>query len=207
MRQRDVFERVRPAARDEADGRRAGQDRRRIGCGGHHGFSRVRIGDQLRKKLDEGFHQPGVERAAGLMPQEADRARMTERLVIRPLRRHRVVVVDDRQNSRANRDSLPGQPLRVTLAVPSLVMAQNQRRDGVGERNRRDDFGADLGVDADLLEFFLGQRSGFRQDVLGHRELPDVVEQRRRLDALNLLGAEANLLGKAGRVHLNASNV
>ena len=66
------------------------------------------------------------------MPQETDRARMTERLVIRPLRRHRIVVVDDRQNSRANRNILPGQALWVTLAVPSLVMAQNQQGDGVG---------------------------------------------------------------------------
>ena len=131
-------------------------------------------------------HQLRIERASGFVPQQADRAVVAERLVIRPLGRHRVVVVDDRQDARADRNVLAGQPLRIALAVPPLVVAQDQRRHRVGERHGGDDLRADLRVDADLLELFLRERSRLRQDVLGHGELADVVQQRGCLDALDL---------------------
>ena len=64
-------------------------------------------------------------------------------------------------------------------------MAENQRRHRIGERHRRDDLGADLRMDPDLLELFLRERARLREDVLGDGELADVVQQRRRLDALD----------------------
>ena len=82
---------------------------------------------------------------------------------------------------------LAGEPLRIALAVPPLVVAEDQRRHRIGERHRGDDLRADLRVNADLLEFFLRQRAGLRQDVLGHRQLADVVQQRRGLDALDFV--------------------
>src|SRR2546422_3820529 len=45
--------------------------------------------------------------------------------------------------------------------------------------HRPDDLSAHLRVDADFLELFLRQRARLRQDVLGDRELADVVQQRR----------------------------
>ncbi len=103
--------------------------------------------------------------------------------------------------------SVARETLRIALAVPSFVVAEDQRRHGIRERHGRDDFRADLRVNADLLELFLRQRPGLGQDVLGHRELPDVVEQRRRLDALNLVGREAGGRRQACRVDLHAPDV
>ena len=128
-----------------------------------------------------------IERAAGLVLQHRDRAFRIERAMVRPLGRHRVVVVDDCQNARADRNLLARETLRIALAVPPFVMAEDQRRHRIGERHRGDDLRADLRVNADLLELLLRQRSGLRQDVLGHRQLADVVQQRRGLDALNLV--------------------
>ena len=82
--------------------------------------------------------------------------------------------------------SSPLESERIALAVPPLVVAQDERRDRIRERHRADDLGADLRVNADLLEFFRRQRARLREDVLRHRELADVVQQRRGLHALDL---------------------
>ena len=103
--------------------------------------------------------------------------------------------------------SSPFEAARVALAVPPLVVAENQRRHGIRKRHAADDLGADLRVDADLLEFLLRERPGLRQDVLGHGQLADVVQQRRRLHALNLVVAHAERAREAGGVHLNAPDV
>src|SRR5207247_7717758 len=99
----------------------------------------------------------------------------------------RVEVVDDRKDARAERDLIALQAARVPLAIPPLMMAEDQRCDRIGKRHAADDFGADLRMDADLLELFLRQRTWLREDVLGYRQLADIVEQRSGLDALNLV--------------------
>ena len=63
------------------------------------------------------------------------------------------------------------------------------------------------GMDPDLLELFLRQRTRLRQDVLGHGELADVVQQRRRLDALDFRRRTGRRLRQAGRVDLHAADV
>ncbi len=87
------------------------------------------------------------------------------------------------------------------------MMTEDQRRDRIGKRHGRDDFRPHLGMDADLLEFFLRQRAGFRQDVLRDSQLADVVEQRGGLDALNLRLRESHRLREAGRVDLHTPDV
>ena len=64
-------------------------------------------------------------------------------------------------------------------------MAQDQRRDRIGKRDTADDFGSDLRMPLNFLEFFLCQRPWFRQDVFGDRELADVVQERRCLETLD----------------------
>ena len=115
----------------------------------------------------------------------ASAASRRHRLVVRTIGRQRVVVVDDREDSRAERNLFALQALRIALAVPAFVVAEDQRRHRIRERHGADDLGADLRMHADLLELFLRQRAGLRQDVLRHRELADVVQQRRGLDALD----------------------
>ena len=106
--------------------------------------------------------------------QQPDRRVESHRLVVRALGHQRVEVVDDRQDARAERDLVGLEPGRVALAVPALVVAEDQGRDRVREGDVLDNLKADLRVNPDLLELLLGQAPGFRQDVLGDRELPDV---------------------------------
>ncbi len=153
------------------------------------------------------MHQVRIERFAGFLTEQPDGAFVAHRLVIRPLRRERVEVIDDRENARAGRDFVALHAGRVALAVPALVVAQNERRDRIGERHARDDLRADLRVDADLLELFLRERPRLRQNVLGHRQLADVVQQRGGLDALNLVLRHADRFREARGKHLHAADV
>ncbi len=127
--------------------------------------------------------------------------------MIRPLRHQRVEVVDDRQDARAERDLFTLQPGGIALAVPALVMAEDQRRHRIRERHRADDVGADLRMGADLLELFGRQRPRLRQDVLGHRQLADVVQQRRRLHALDVVLGHPERARERRRVELHAPDV
>jgi hypothetical protein len=87
------------------------------------------------------------------------------------------------------------------------VVAEDQRRDRIRKRHAADDFGADLRMNPDLLEFFLGQRPWFREDVLGHRQLADVVQQRGGLDALDLGFGHAKRARQPRGVDLDAPDV
>ena len=86
-------------------------------------------------------------------------------------------------------------------------MAEDQRRHRIRERHRADDVGADLRMRADLLELFRRQRPRLRQDVLGHRELADVVQQRRRLHALDVVLRHPERARERGGVELHAADV
>ncbi len=109
---------------------------------------------------------------------------VAERRAIRPIRRQRVEAVDHRENPRANRNVGAGHAARIPGAIPVLVMAAHDRHDGVRKIDKRQDVGADIDVALHLLELGLGQLAGLVEDVLGHGELPRVVQQRRRLDGL-----------------------
>ena len=201
MRERDVVEHglVR-RLRQQPDGRapllvRAGRQRQRA----HRLGRRFRFGAQLLEVLDEHQHEVRIERLAGFLAQQPDRAFVAHRLVIRPLRRQRVEVVDDRKDARAGGDFVALHAGRVALAVPALVVAQDERRDGIGKRHARDDLGADLRVNPNLLELFLRERARLRENVLGHRQLADVVQQRGRLHALNLVLRHADALSRGRR--------
>src|SRR6184192_1616904 len=125
------------------------------------------------------------------------------RLVIGALRHERVEVVDDGEDARAERDLVAFQAGRIPLAVPSFVMAEDEGRHRVREGHSTDDLRADLRMDANLLEFFLSERTRLRQDVFGHRELPDVMQQRGGLDALDLVFRHAERARESGGVHLH----
>ena len=103
--------------------------------------------------------------------------------------------------------SSPLQPGRIAAAVPPLVVAQDERRHRIRERDAGDDVGADLRVNADLLELFGRQRTRLGEDVLRHGELADVVQQRGRPDRLDFVVGHAERACHARRVHLDTSDV
>ena len=176
---------------------------RRDGCCSWRAASAASAGSCAKKVCDHAR----IERLAGFLLEQRQRRLVLHRPVIGTVGGERVEVVDHREDARAERDLVALQPLRIALAVPAFVVAEDERRHRVGERHRADDLGADLRVDADLLELLLGERSRLRQDVLGHRQLADVVEQRRGLHALDLVVGHAERLGDAGGVDLHAADV
>ena len=60
---------------------------------------------------------------------------------------------------------------------------------------------------ADLLELLGRQRPRLREDVLGHGQLADVVQQRGRLDALDFVLAHPEAARERGGVELHAADV
>ena len=162
---------------------------------------------RVRVRVDEGLHDARVERLVRFLPQQAHRRLEAHRLVVRPLRHQRVEVVHDGEDARAERNLVGLEAGRVALAVEALVVAEDERRHRIGERHAADDLGADLRVDADLLELLLRERSRLGEDVLGDRELADVVQERRRLHALDLGVRHAERPRQARRVDLDAPDV
>ena len=90
--------------------------------------------------------------------------------------------------------SVAAHAARIAGAVPVLVMAAHDRHDRIREVDERQDVGADVDVALHLLELGRRQLAGLVEDVLGHRELAGVVQQRRRLDRL-----QRRLVGDAER--------
>ena len=161
----------------------------------------------FRRHLDEHLHDLRIERAARFLLEQRHGGLWGHRLVVWPIRGQRIVVVDHRKDSRPQRNLLALDSLRVSLAVPAFVVAQDQRRHWIRERHGADDLGADLRMDADLLELFLRQRSRLRQNVLGHRELADVVEQGGGLHTLDFGVGHAEAARDAGGVDLDAADM
>ena len=141
---------------------------------------------QRGHQFEEHRHQVRVERPARLLPEQQQRQLAGHPLVVGTVARDRVEVVGHGQDAGAARDVLAAQAERVAGAVPALVVAEHQRRHGVRERDVLDDLEAHLRVDLHLPELLVGQRTGLREDVLGHGELADVVEHGGRRDALDL---------------------
>ncbi len=126
---------------------------------------------------------------------------------VRPVRRQRGVGVHHRQDPRAQGNLLALQPLRVALAVPVLVVGRDQRGDRVGEGHVLQDLRPYDRVGLDLLELLERQRPGLREDVLGHGQVADVVQQRRRLESRDFVLRHADDPREADRVRLHLADL
>ena len=202
MRQRDVLEHARGCLIGRGGGNRRGAEGRK-----RQPSRRLAVQPRLvverRQVLDEQVHQVRVEGQTGLGLQRRQCVLGRERAMLRPLRGQRVEVIHHREDARAKRNLIALEPGRIALAIPSLVVAVDDRRHRIRERHRRDDLGAHLRMHLHPLELLGGQRTGLRQDVLGHRELADVVQQRRRADALYVGRRHADDARQARGMHLH----
>ena len=129
-------------------------------------------------------------------------------LAVRPVRRHRVKAIDDRENSRANRDRLSRKTGGISGSIPILVVMAHDGDDGIGEADRRQNVGADIGMPLHRLELDRRQCARLVQNVLRYRELPDVVQQRRSLERTQLPGiADPERVRQLHRELLHAPDV
>ena len=88
------------------------------------------------------------------------------------------------------------------------MMASHDRHHGIWKIDERQNVGADIDVALHLLELGLRQFAGLVEDVLGHGELPRVVEQRRRFDAFQRrLIRHSERARETERVRLDAPHV
>ena len=144
----------------------------------------MRLLAQLRQNLQERFDDPRIECLARLLFDQRRRRFGGDGLVIRPVGGQRIVELDDAQYARPERHLLALAAGRIAVAVPALVMIQDERRDGLRKRHRGDDFGADLRMNADLLKLLGRERTRLGENVLGYGQLADVVQQCGGFDGL-----------------------
>ena len=136
-----------------------------------------------------------------LLAEDGDRGLAREAVPVRTVAHQRIVVVDHGEHPGADGDGFLDQALRVSLAIPSLVVRAHEGGDGPRKRETGDEVGADLRVDANLVEFLDRQRAGLGEDVVGHGELADVEQQGGRPQGVDVGRGEIHRLreGRAPR--------
>ena len=78
------------------------------------------------RDVEEGAHQARVELLAGAAGDLAPRLPRRGRLLVRARRRDHVEDVRDRDDSPGERDLLTGEPVRIPVAVPALVVVADR---------------------------------------------------------------------------------
>ena len=108
------------------------------------------------------------------------------------------------ENARADRNLFALEPVRIAGAVPLFVMAAHDRRHRIGELHALQNLGAHHRVDLHLLELFRRQAPGLGDDVLGHRQLADVVQQRRGSQGFQVVRSQVQFFADLDGVDLHA---
>ncbi len=89
--------------------------------------------------------------------------------------------------------SSPALAVGIAEPVPALVARAHDRPDVGQPLDRRQDLLAELRMPLDDLELLVGQRPRLAQDLRGHADLADVVEERTELEPLHRLAVELQL--------------
>ena len=111
---------------------------------------------------------------------------------VRAIRRHRVVGVAREDDPRGDRNLLADEAVRIAAAVPALVTGAHDLADA--REQAADPIEHELTLDRvvlDHLELALGERRRLVEDLLGDRDLADVVEHRGELELLPLVRLDA----------------
>src|SRR4051794_15316202 len=107
MGERDVLEGIASLRREPGEAPALDLDRRNWRLGRLIG-GRV-LDEQRGQQIDKGGYQHRIEGPPSLVPQHSDRTLLIEGPMVRALGRHRVVVVDDGENARADRNLCTGE--------------------------------------------------------------------------------------------------
>jgi hypothetical protein len=105
------------------------------------------------------------------------------------------------------RDRLAGQPVRIAGAVEPLVMMPDRRDGGLELAHHLDHLRAGRRVAAHQHPLLVGQAGRLHQDLVGDRQLPDVVEERRVGERDQLLSGQPEPLADGERDPAHASRV
>ena len=103
--------------------------------------------------------------------------------------------IDRGENACANRNLFALQAVGIAGAIPLFVVGPHDRHHRIREAHALQNLRPHHGVDFHLFEFFRRQPSRLRDDVLGHGEFADIVQQRRGLQRFHLRRSYAQFLG------------
>ena len=160
--------------------------------------------DHAGERLDAAL----VERAAGVVAQQLERALGRPGGAVDAVGDERVVDVADREDPRVQRQLLLGQAARVAAAVEALVMVGDEVANGGGEAAELlEQAPAGLGVALDLRVLLVGQPGGLAQDLQRHGELADVVQQPADGQVAARRGRQLELLADLGGEDRHAAGV
>ena len=103
------------------------------------------------------------------------------------MRRHRLHHIRHRQNPRLQENLLSRQTQRISRSVQPFMMLPHDPRHRPGKLDVLQDIIPRLRMRLDQAELHLRQLRRFAQDLRRQRDLPDVVEERRHPDSVEIL--------------------
>ena len=127
-----------------------------------------------------------------------------QRPAVLPVGSQRIQAIHHRENARADRNLFTRKAERIARSIPFFVVRADDRNHRIGEFDLFQNFRPHQRMDLHLLEFFRRQPAGLGNDVLGHRQFADIVQQRRRLQSVQFLLAQTDFLADLGGINPHA---
>ena len=168
--------------------------------------ARAQVGLKLHH-LQERLHHLRVEVRPGFVHDQVAGALVRPAGAVRPVAGKGVVDVGHGEDSSGERDVLRAQAIGIAAPVPFFVVAPHGTDHRRRELHRLQNADAQLGVALDQRELVVGEASRLVQNVLGNRDLPDVVEGRAGRDRADFLVGQSQLLGERDGDQLDALDV
>src|SRR5262249_2239999 len=154
-----------------------------------------------REVLEERLHHGGIKLSSRVLVQERASLVSGHSLSVLPVFSDGVKRVDDSQNAGDHRNLFAGLAVGLAASIPALVMMTDYRANRVWEVDPLHDLGSDHGVDLHLLEFGGAELPGFVENVVGHRDLSDVVQQCACLERFDLGLSKSEISCESGGIH------
>ena len=148
-----------------------------------------------------------IKRLSRFIHQSRHRFLQRQRPPILPIRSQRVQEIDRRQDAGAYRNLRPAQPQWIAGPIELLVVSAYDGDDRVGKAHPFQNFSSHQRMNLHLLEFFRRQPARFRDDVLGNRQLADVMQQGGGLQGIHSLPVNVEFLRHFDRVDANSLQV
>src|SRR6185369_3587518 len=141
----------------------------------------------------EHINHAGVEMGAGDGTEVVTGLLDLPRLTVGAVGAEGVPDVDGSEDAGGKGNLLSLQAAGVACPVPLLVMAVRDVEGGTQEADRREHLMRDHRMALHDLLFFRGERRWFEEDMVGYRQLADIVQQRSPPDMIELLVGDVHL--------------
>src|SRR5438128_7763841 len=162
---------------------------------------------KARQVFDESADDLRIILGASARLNQRDGLVTRQALAVLPVFARGVEAIHYREDSRRQRNLFAAQAVRVARAIPTLVMMSHDGNDRIREADALQYLCADRGVHFHLLELGVRELSRLVEDVIGHGELANIMQQRAGLQRFDLKLGKLEGLAHACRINLYAVNV